>query len=56
MQEYHAPDIRNFALVGHASCGKTMLCDAMLACAGQIGRLGRIENGSTVSDFHPDEK
>ena len=56
MQEFHAPDIRNFAVVGHASCGKTMLCEAMLACAGQIGRLGRVENGSTVSDFHADEK
>jgi elongation factor G len=56
MKEYHAPDIRNFAVVGHATSGKTMLCEAMLACCGQIGRLGRIEQGSTVSDFHPDEK
>lgn len=56
MQEFHAPNIRNFAVVGHASTGKTMLCEAMLACAGQLGRLGRIDQGSTVSDFHPDEK
>jgi elongation factor G len=56
MQDYHAPDIRNFALIGHAATGKTILCDAMLACAGQLGRIGRIDNGSTVSDFHPDEK
>jgi len=56
MQDYHAPDIRNFALVGHASSGKTMLCEAMLATAGHIGRLGRIDNGTTASDFHPDEK
>ncbi|MFM7180677.1 MAG: YbaK/EbsC family protein [Verrucomicrobiales bacterium] len=32
MKDYHAPDIRNFAVVGHATSGKTMLCEAMLAC------------------------
>lgn len=33
-----------------------MLCEAMLACAGVIGRMGRIADGSTVSDYHPSEK
>ncbi len=33
-----------------------MLAESMLACSGQINRLGRIENGSTVSDYHEDEK
>jgi elongation factor G len=56
MQKYEPQDIRNFAVVGHASCGKTMLCEAMLACAGVIGRMGRIADGSTVSDYHPSEK
>ena len=51
-----AKDIRNFAVVGHASCGKTMLSEAMLACSGTIGRMGRIADGSTVSDYHPSEK
>jgi elongation factor G len=56
MQTDSAKDIRNFAIVGHASCGKTMLSEAMLACSGAIGRMGRIAEGSTVSDYHPSEK
>src|SRR5277367_3077742 len=56
MPKYSPQDIRNFAVVGHASCGKTMLSEAMLACAGVIGRMGRIADGSTVSDYHPSEK
>jgi elongation factor G len=49
-------DLRNFALVGHASSGKTMLSEAMLACAGVIGRMGNIAQGTTVSDYHVSEK
>jgi elongation factor G len=49
-------EIRNFALVGHASSGKTMLSEAMLRCAGVITRLGRIADGTTVSDYHVSEK
>jgi elongation factor G len=56
MQKFAPQDIRNFAVVGHASCGKTMLCEAMLACAGVVNRMGRITDGSTVSDYHPSEK
>ena len=56
MKPYLAQDIRNFAIVGHASSGKTMLSDAMLACAGVINRLGSINNGSTVSDYHESER
>lgn len=56
MKDYRAPDIRNVAVTGHASTGKTLLCEAMLVCAGKITRAGTIEQGSTVSDFHPDEK
>ena len=56
MQKYSPGDIRNFAIVGHASCGKTMLSEAMLAAAGVIGRMGRIAEGSTVSDYHVSEK
>jgi elongation factor G len=55
MKEYQAADIRNFAVVGHASSGKTLLCEAMLACAGVINRMGSIANGSTVSDYHVSE-
>lgn len=56
MKDFRAPEIRNFAVTGHASTGKTLLCEAMLVCAGKINRAGTIEQGSTVSDFHPDEK
>jgi elongation factor G len=53
----HPPaDIRNFAIVGHASSGKTVLSEAMLLCSGSIGRMGRIADGSTVSDYHVSEK
>ncbi len=56
MADYPAPKIRNLTLVGHASAGKTMLADAMLTCAGEIGRIGSIEAGTTQSDFHQSEK
>jgi elongation factor G len=56
MKEYKPADIRNFAIVGHASCGKTMLSEAMLACAGVINRMGSIPAGSTVSDYHENEQ
>jgi elongation factor G len=56
MKEYHAAEIRNFAIVGHASSGKTMLSEAMLATAGVINRMGTIAAGSTVSDYHDSEQ
>jgi elongation factor G len=56
MKEYQAADIRNFAIVGHASSGKTMLSEAMLATAGVINRMGSIPAGSTVSDYHDSEQ
>src|SRR6266487_4944703 len=56
MKEYQAADIRNFAIVGHASSGKTMFSEAMLACAGVINRMGSIAAGSTVSDYHDNER
>jgi len=56
MKEYTSGDLRNFAIVGHATCGKTMLSEAMLACSGVIGRMGSISNGTTVSDYHESEQ
>src|SRR5437667_3525391 len=56
MKEYKPADIRNFAIVGHASSGKTMLSEAMLACGGVINRMGTIAAGSTVSDYHDNEQ
>jgi elongation factor G len=48
--------IRNFAIVGHRGSGKTMLTEAMLATSGCITRMGSIEQGNTVSDYHRDEQ
>jgi len=56
MKTYRPAEIRNFAIVGHASSGKTMLSEAMLMCGGVISRMGRIPDGSTVSDYHVSEK
>ena len=39
MKEYQPAEIRNFAIVGHASAGKTVLGEAMLACAGQFAEV-----------------
>lgn len=56
MKAYPAEDIRNFAIVGHQSAGKTILSEAMLTCAKVIQRMGSVEAGTTVSDYHPSEK
>jgi len=56
MKEYQPAEIRNFAIVCHASSGKTLLSEAMLACAGEINRMGSIAAGTTVSDYHESEK
>jgi elongation factor G len=47
--------IRNTAVVGHSNCGKTTLVETMLFTAGAIDRLGRIEDGSTTTDYEPEE-
>jgi elongation factor G len=51
-----ADRIRNVALIGHRGAGKTSLHEAMLFEAGATDRLGRVEDGSTVSDHEPDEQ
>ncbi|TDI90778.1 MAG: elongation factor G [Caldithrix sp.] len=55
MKEYSAADIRNLALIGHATVGKTSLSEAMLFSAGAINRQGKVDDGSTTSDYHGDE-
>jgi len=47
--------IRNVALVGHNGSGKTTLAEALLYRAGALNRLGRVEDGNTVTDFDPEE-
>ncbi len=50
-----AKDIRNIAIVGHSGEGKTTLMEAMLFNGGSIERMGKTENGTTVSDFDEQE-
>src|SRR2546429_7008016 len=51
-----ADRIRNVALIGHRGSGKTSLTEALLFEAGVVNRLGRVEDGTTVADFEPDEQ
>jgi elongation factor G len=55
MKEYTTDFIRNIALVSHGSGGKTMLAEAFLHSTGATTRLGKIEDGTTVSDFEEEE-
>ncbi len=47
--------IRNLALVGHSGCGKTSLAEALLFGAGATNRLGKVDDGSSVLDYEPEE-
>ena len=50
-----AKNIRNIAIVGHSGEGKTTLCEAILFNGGAIERMGRVDTGTTVSDFDEQE-
>lgn len=55
MIEYKTADIRNIVLMGHIGDGKTTLTEAMLYASKVIDRQGRVEDGTTVSDYDPEE-
>ena len=53
---YSGENIRNIAIIGHGGEGKTTLCEAMLFNGGSIDRMGKVVDGTTVSDFDDLEK
>ncbi|MGM9680688.1 MAG: elongation factor G [Eubacteriales bacterium] len=55
MKQYNAKNIRNVALIGHAGSGKTSLAEAAYYLTGKSDRLGKVADGTTVSDFDPEE-
>lgn len=56
MKTYNLDKIRNVALVGHSNCGKTTLTEALLYVTKVTNRMGKVEDGNTVSDFDKEEK
>jgi elongation factor G len=55
MKVYDAQSLRNVALVGHSGAGKTQLLSALLFDAGAINRFGRVDDGTTVTDYDDEE-
>ena len=56
MANFEAKDIRNIILLGHSSSGKTSLAESILYAAGAIPKMGKVIDGTTVSDYNEDEK
>jgi elongation factor G len=55
VKEYTTSNIRNITIIGHGGCGKTSFAEALLFSTGTTTRLGRIEDGNTISDFSAEE-
>lgn len=55
MHDYGTEQIRNVVLLSHCGAGKTSLSEAMLFTSGAISRLGKVDEGTTTSDYDPDE-
>ena len=55
MKVYDTASLRNVAIVGHSGAGKTQLASALLFDAGMVNRLGRVDDGTTATDFDEEE-
>lgn len=55
MRTYHSNEIGNVAVLGHSGSGKTSVIEAMAYRAGLLNRLGKVEDGNTLSDYSPEE-
>lgn len=55
MKVYPSESIRNIGIVSHQGAGKTSLTEAMLFSTGATNRLGKVDEGNTVADYHPEE-
>ena len=56
MKEYSIKNLRNVGLIGHGAVGKTSLAEALLFYSGNSDRLGKVEDGTTITDFDPEER
>ena len=56
MKDYETEKIRNIAVLGHGSAGKTTLCEALIYACGESDKIGNIAEGSTLLDFDAEEK
>ncbi|MDD5644558.1 MAG: elongation factor G [bacterium] len=56
MEKFEVSGTRNFVVLGHGTCGKTTLVDSLMHKSGENTRFGRVDNGSSVSDYADEEK
>ncbi len=55
MKVFDSENIRNIGVVGHGDAGKTSLVSALLYASGAVNRLGKVEEGNTITDYEDDE-
>ena len=55
MKVYPTSQIRNVGLVAHQGAGKTSLAEALIFNTSAVNRLGKVDDGNTVADYHPEE-
>ncbi len=56
MSKYESKSIRNMTIIGHGGTGKTTLCESMLYLSGKSDRPGRVDDGTSVMDYEPEEQ